>query len=355
MHVKSLFLQHFRSFTEGHFDFCPSLNLLCGPNARGKTSVLEALFLLIIGRSFRPGVYRDLIHHDHNEALIEAQFYKHSIDQKLKMCFFEKERKIIHNHTIIHNNTALLGTLQGVVMVPDDTHLIKGTPALRRQFIDAQIAQVDPLYIYFLSRYLKAMAHRNALIKQKTTVSMDSFENEMARAAAYITLKRRSVLNDLESYTRTFYSFLTNERETLSLTYQSPALDLLTEQTVNSFYKEQYRLSRPKEMRCGYTLIGPHKEDFKIYLQGNDVKYFASEGQQRSVAVALRMGEWHHLKQQSSGNPLLMIDDFGISFDTNRKKRLLEWISTDLGQVFITTTDEALLDNYQKDKNVISI
>lgn len=355
MYVKTLFLRHFRNFNSGHFDFCPTMNLICGPNARGKTSLLEALFLLVMGRSFRPGHHVDLIAHGETSALVDALFCKHSVDQRLQIHLFEKERKIIHNATPLHNLSSLFGTLQGVIMSPDDAHLIKGAPSLRRQFLDSQIAQIDPLYVYYLSRYTKALAHRNQLLRQKITLSIDTFEHEMAKAAGYVITKRKEALSGIGLHAKKFYSFLTNESEELSFTYLSAAAAIAAENEIALFYKEQYYKQRIKEMSAGHTLIGPHKDDFGIYLKGKEAKYFGSEGQQRSAAIALRIGEWVNLKYHVLEKPLLMIDDFGISLDAHRKKRLLEWVALDLGQVFITSTDASLLDIHKGEKVILSL
>lgn len=352
MFLKTLYLHQFRNYREAYFDFGQSLNLICGTNAQGKTTVLEAIHTLMSGYSFRPGLQQDLIHSGCNACYFETLFTKHGVDQKLQYYLSEKERKITHNHTPLSGISGLPGLIQGVIMTPDDALLVKGSPLLRRQFLDEQISQIDPLYVHFLSRYSKAMRHRNQLLKQKRLPSIESWEHEMARASAYIVLKRLSIIKILQMHANAFYNYLTKEREDLSLRYCSSASGYQTEEEIKIFYLSQFEKNRPREVMIGHTLTGPHKDDIWIGIGGRDARFFASEGQQRSCVIALRMGEWKCLEQISNEIPLLMIDDVGMGLDAQRRERLIQRIAS-LGQVFLTTTDADLLNTHQGEKKMI--
>lgn len=354
MYLRSLYLQQFRNYGESYFEFNPSLNLICGPNAQGKTSLLEAMHYLMIGRSFRPCTHQDLIQIGTTSFYLEAVFCKHNIDQKLRFHMNNKERKIIYNSTILPNISNLLGLIQGVIMTPDDVNLVKGTPVTRRQFLDIQIAQIDPLYVHYLARYVKAMRQRNQLLRQKQLVSIESWEHEMAHAASYIVMQRRQSIQDLQSHSQAFYAYLTEEKEHLGLEYCSGVSACQNENEIKNAYFQQYQKNRPREMVLGYTLSGPHKDDILIKIGGRDVRYFASEGQQRSCVAALHMGEWQRLKQIAEDTPLFMIDDFGISLDDKRRERLLHQLAT-LGQVFLTTTEPRLIDSFNGYKKIFSL
>jgi DNA replication and repair protein RecF len=345
MHLHSLFLKQFRNYKEVHFDFNPSLNLICGPNAQGKTSLLEAIHYLMLGRSFRPCLHQDLIQFEASSFYLEAIFCKHGVDQKLRVHVDGKERKMIYNSTVLPNVSNLLGLIQGVVMTPDDVNLVKGPPLLRRQFLDIQIAQVDPLYVHYLARYTKAMRHRNQLLKQKNLNSIEIWEHEMAQATGYIIMQRRQGLHALQAHCQNFYTYLTDEKEQLSLDYRSGASNCQNEEEIKDFHLQQFLNNRTREMILGYTMHGPHKDDIRIGIGGRDVRYFASEGQQRSCMAALHMGEWQRLNQVADDTPLFMIDDAGISLDDKRRERLLNQLGT-LGQVFLTTTDSRLIDSF---------
>jgi DNA replication and repair protein RecF len=352
MYVRSLHLQQFRNYREDAFEFDPSLNLICGPNAQGKTSLLEAIYYLMIGRSFRPCRHQDLIRMGSPSLYLEAIFCKHGIDQKLRLYMDDKERKIIHNSTVLPSVSNLLGLIQGVIMTPDDVDLVKGPPCSRRQFLDIQIAQVDPLYVHYLSRYVKAMRHRNHLLKQKKPISIESWEYEMAHSAGYIVMQRKKKVQALQTHCHSFYAYLTDEREHLSLEYQSGASLCQNETEIKEYYLQLYQKNRSREMILGHTLSGPHKDDIAIKIGGRDARYFSSEGQQRSSVIALHMGAWEQLKQAAENTPLFMIDDVGISLDEKRRERLLHRLAC-LGQVFLTTTDTRLIDSLSGSKKVI--
>lgn len=354
MHLRSLYLKHFRSYQEAFFEFSPHLNVICGPNAQGKTTVLEAIHLLMLGRSFRSGAVSELIRQDSSSFFIEALFNKHDINQTLRFYFDEKEKRILHNQTQIHNLSGLLGLIQGVVMTPDDVNLVKGAPQLRRQFMDVQIAQIDPLYVHHLTRYIRAMRQRNQLLKQKKLETIESWEHELALAAVYLMQKRRQTIEALQVFCRAFYAHLTQEMEELTLTYCPSGTKSQDPETMKQEYLQLLSKQRQRELILGYTLSGPHKDDLSICIGGKEARQYASEGQQRSCVTALHFGEWQQLKTMADSLPLFMIDDVAISLDENRRRRLLEQLAS-LGQVFLTTTDSSILKHYQAEKKVFTL
>lgn len=354
MHIRSLYLQQFRNYREVQLEFNPSLNLICGPNAQGKTSLLEALHYLMIGRSFRPARNLDLIHQGSSFFYVEALFCKHGVDQTLRIRVDANERKMVHNSSQLPAASNLLGLISGVVMTPDDVSLVKGSPPLRRQFLDLLIAQTDPLYVHYIARYGKAMRHRNQLLRQKKTASIDIWEHEMAQAAAYVVMQRRLGTEALQLHCQAFYTHLTNEAELLTLEYRTAASQCRDEHEIKAFHLQHFQKNRMREMTLGMTLTGPHKDDLWIGIGGRDVRFFASEGQQRSCVAALHLGEWQRLKEASTVTPLFMIDDVGISLDEKRKERLLGHLAS-LGQVFLTTTDSRLIDSFSGPKKIIAL
>lgn len=354
MYLRSLYLQQFRNYKEACFEFSPALNLICGPNAQGKTTLLEAIHYFMMGRSFRPSQQQDLIKVGFPSFYLETIFCKHGVDQKLRIFATHKERKIAYNSTQLASISNLVGLIQGVVMTPDDVNLVKGPPLERRQFLDVQIAQVNPLYVHYLTRYVKAMRHRNQLLKQKNKKTIEVWEHEMAHAAAYIVKQRYKTIQALQPYCQNFYAYLTQETEELQFEYRSSAPIEQQEQEIKNFHLYQFNKLRDREMVLGQTLTGPHKEDIWIGIGGRDVRYFASEGQQRSCVTALHMGEWQLLQHNADDVPLLMIDDVAISLDEKRRERLLNQLAS-LGQVFLTTTDTHLLHAFKGEHKTFAL
>lgn len=354
MYLKSLYLKNFRSYEEAFFEFLPTVNLIYGPNAVGKTTILEAIHYLMFGRSFRLCHQQDLIRTDAPHFYLEAVFFKHGIEQQLKIHTEKKERKIVHNATSIQTIANLLGLIQGVIMTPDDANLIKGSPSERRRFLDAQIAQTDPLYVHHLTRYHRAVKQRNQLLKQKSIDTINLWEQEMAQAAAYIVSQRKNITESLQEPCQMFYSYLTEATEELTLDYYSLASSCTTSEQMKEFYLQQWNKHRSKELLMGHTLIGPHKDDLIIKIGKKEGRYFASEGQQRSSIAALHVGAWSRLKERAKDVPLWMVDDIGVSLDKKRREKLLEHLCL-MGQLFLTTTEADVVQLLQQDKKVFSL
>ncbi len=337
MFLKSLLLRNFRLYDEAYFEFDSGINILCGPNAAGKTTLLEAIHFLVSGRSFRNWQLLDLIKQGESAFFLEAAFVKNGIEQSIKIYYGGARKKIFYNSTECPSLTALLGTLQGVALVPTDVEIIKGAPAARRYYLDMQIAQVDPLYVHHLTRYHKAMTQRNHLLKIQSLSSIECWEQEMAKSASYITKQRATAVEELKEDCKNYYSFLGKESEPLVLSYKTscPAHDEL--EMRRQHYLQQYGKHRLREVQLKTTLTGPHKDDLIIDISSKEARFFASEGQQRSGVTAMRMAEWTRLKALGGESPLMLIDDFGMSLDDSRRSRLIEHIQT-LGQVFVTST-----------------
>lgn len=337
--LQKLYLRYFRRYEEATFDFTPAINTIVGPNAYGKTTILEAIQLLINGRSFRTQQISDMIQYGQKYFHIEACFIKQGIAQTLKILYDGSERKIIHNSTAFSSVANLLGILQGVVLTPDSTSLIKGSPLLRRHFLDLQIAQIDPLYVHYLTRYIGAMRQRNVLLKKNEMLAIQTWEQEMAGAAAYVTLQREQTIADLQKWGNGLYGMLTAETAPLSLEYKNSSRQIKDMQLLRQHYLQQWDKLRLREKEVGMTLYGPHRDDLLIKIGDREVRLFASEGQQRSCVMALRLAEWQRLRELSQELPLMLIDDVGVSLDTTRRQKLLIHLKT-LGQVFITSTEE---------------
>ena len=246
--------------------------------------------------------------------------------------------QIIFNSTTLPSSACLLGILRGVVLSPDDAGLIKGAPTIRRHYLDMQIAQGDPLYVHYLTRFNRAMRQRNCLLRAKNAATIESWEHEMASSAAYITQQRASATHILNEHSHKLHSVLAGDTTHLSLSYKSSQSLLEDTEKLKQRYLEQWNKHRRREMELGCTLSGPHKDDLSIAIDAKEARLFASEGQQRTSAAALRLAEWERLQGLGDERPLMLIDDMGISLDETRRMRLLQH-TQGLGQVFLTSTE----------------
>lgn len=341
MELKSLQLYNFRNFKRLALPLSPGTNLLFGRNGQGKTNFLEALNLVVTGRSFRTKQMRDLYGPSGDHFCIEVHFEKGGIDQKLSMTFEKGERRLVYNRTPYKTLSGLLGLLQGVLIVPDDQGIVKGGPALRRQLLDLYLSKVDPLYVHHLKRYARSLRQRNHLLKAGADEGIQVFELELAKSGSFIAAKRQIAVERLDHISAIVYADLARSQDVLepmSLVYEPESKDISFEG-----YLEKYRAMRGREKRIGTTVVGPHRDDMMVSIGGSDARHFASEGQIKTAALALRLAEWEAIYKEAGDKPLLLIDDFAAHLDLKRQGHLLEKIES-MGQVFLTTTERASAD-----------
>lgn len=329
-------MHNFRAYKEAFFEFGPHLNVIHGSNALGKTSLLEALHFFVSGRSFRGAQASELIRQGASHFYLEARFVKREIEQVLRATCGAGERKFVYNSTVFPSTAHLLGLLKGVVAAPDDVTLVKGPPLIRRQYLDVQIAQIDPLYVHHLTRYARALRQRNCLLRAKLVLTIESWEHEMAQSATYITRQRACAVADLCVLLKRIHQRLAESKEVLSIQYKSSA----DQADLEAYFLALYKKSRKREIELGATLFGPHKDDVLIMIDGKDVRSYASEGQQRTCVMGLRCAEWERLSSIGDERPLMLVDDVAIGLDDRRRALLMAYLG-ELSQVFLTTTSAA--------------
>ena len=327
MYLKSLYLRNFRNYVEAEVSLDPKLNVFYGDNAQGKTNILEAIYLIATGRSFRTQHLSELIRSGESFFFLEAQIIRDSVTQTLQISFDGQNRQLRLDANTYNSFHPLLGILPSVLYTPYDIELISGSPTERRRFLNLHLAQSDPLYVHHLTRFWRAMKQRNCLLKSKNKEGIESWETEMAHSAEYITKAREEMIEELKGPLVAQARKLTGEKETHELHLQ-------ISQSKN--YLAQLQKNRSREMELGMTLTGPHRDDLSLLIDGKPARLFASEGQKKTAIAALRLAEWDRLCKRVGANALMGIDDLGLHLDETRQK-LLQSSLDGLGQVFITT------------------
>lgn len=329
--LSSLYVHHFRNYREAEFSFSPGVNWLVGRNGEGKTNVIEALLFLASGRSFRTPHLSQLIERGEAFFFLEAKFQKEGLEQTIRLSFDGETKKVEANGKTYAHFTPLIGLLPHVLYCPEDIGLISGPPANRRRLLNLHLAQSDPLYVYHLGRYHRALCQRNHLLKVGKREGIEAWEVMLATSGVYLVKKRRELVERLGPALRETLFWLTSEEEEVQMVYQA---SLSIEEEVASFAKELAK-TRDKEMRFKTTLSGPHRDDLHFSLGKASAKAFASEGQKHSIIASLRLAQLDDLKESS---PFFSIDDFGAHLDKKRRERLREKIGL-LPQVFLTSPD----------------
>jgi DNA replication and repair protein RecF len=327
LHLRTLFLKNFRNFRETLLNFSPELNLIQGNNGQGKTNLLEAIYFLSTGRSFRTQHLKELIHKEASFFYIEADFIKEGVPQKIKVTFNGTTRLLEYNQTTYSSFIPLLGLLPLILYAPEDSNLITGSPLERRRLLDLHLAQHDPLYIHHLQRYYRALKQRNFLLRQRTELGIGIWEELMALASAYLLERRAKIVDALKPLLEKRIEKLSLGRDRVEIHYKS---------TLSPPFLSHFQRERPREISTGTTLAGPHRDDLLIHLNGDLARRFASEGQKRSLVAALRFAQWESLHSLVREPPLLLIDDFGVHLDSERYTAFQEDVEQ-RGQVFLTS------------------
>lgn len=327
MYLKSLFLRNFRNYTDAQIHFGPRINVIAGENAQGKTNLLEALYLLSCGRSFRTPHLSELIQKGKAFFYLEAHLEKNGITETLKLHFDGKTKKFQYNSTLYLSFNSLLGVMPQVLHAPSDLDLIASVPSVRRRFLNIHLAQHDPMYVHHLLRYYKAMKQRNFLLKSRRVEGIECWEEEMALSANYLIAARAKMIEEVQKRLFPLAEKLLLPQD-LEIQYVSSADP-----------KALWQKHRQKELSYGATLFGPHRDDFQIILDKLPARSFASEGQKEALSFALRLAEWERLCEKTELPVLMSIDDFGVHLDEKRLALLQESLQRFL-QVFLTTPRE---------------
>lgn len=336
MILKRLELHNFRLYKKRVFEFTEGVNAIYGQNGKGKTTLLEAIYALICGRSFRSSKLQELICHGAAYFRVEAHFEKFGVEQKLALWSDGKQRRLFYNGTPMRGPTAFLGIILGGLLTPDDISLVKGAPAVRRLFLDIQLAQSNPLYVHYLIRYNKAVQQRNILLRNKSEAAISLWEQQIADAGSYLIQQRRIITEELQKQVT---ALLKEQSWQIKYCTSIPPHIIELDEVASNLYA-LFAAYRKKELALGYTLVGVHRDDLLFSYEDKPLRNFASEGQQRAAVATLRLAEWHVLKNLTEQNPLMLLDDSWQGLDLRKRKEQAFHLQS-LGQVFFTATEMA--------------
>ncbi len=345
MFLKQLRLTNFRNYQHLSCDFDNKVHLFIGENAQGKTNILEAIYTLALAKSHRTSSDKELITWEEDFAKIEGTIEKRNIAVPLEIIVSNKGKKARVNHIEQKRLSDYVGHLNVVMFAPEDLDIVKGLPQIRRRFLDMEIGQVSPIYLYDMSQYQKVLQQRNALLKQLHLTRSNDYSvlavltDQLVEYGAKIIVKRLKFLKILEQRAREIHLGISHQRDQLQISYQSSIdvseSDDLTKIVVH--YKEKFDKIVQKEIDRGTTIVGPHRDDLRFDVNGKDVGSFGSQGQQRTTALSLKLAEIELIYDEIGEYPVLLLDDVLSELDHNRQSHLLETIQGKV-QTFITTT-----------------
>lgn len=345
MFIKNLSLTHFRNYGQLSLSFDSPIQLFIGNNAQGKTNVLESIYVLALAKSHRTPRDKELIGWGADFASIRSDVERRYGSVRLELQLTGKGKRAKINGMEQQKLSAYVGALNVVMFAPEDLAIVKGAPAQRRRFIDMEIGQVSPTYLYYLSNYNKVLAQRNQLLKDMAMKKSRSKEMlgiwniQLAELAVKLLRKRFEFLRKLEAWAKDIHSGITGKREILSLYYvnSSPVTEEQTPEQAVDMLLAAYEEVFDRELARGSTMIGPHRDDFTLKVNDMDVQTYGSQGQQRTSALSIKLAEIELIKEEVGEYPVLLLDDVLSELDEHRQTLLLETIQ-DRVQTFVSTT-----------------
>lgn len=350
MRIKSLKLLYFRNYLSMNIDVHPSLNVLVGDNANGKTNIIESIFCLALGRSYRTKSDSECIMFGETVTAMSCVVNKNDKNLDIMLGINNKGKSAKIAGVKKTKLTDFVGELNVVLFSPEDLQLVKGSPSLRREFINREFYQFSRIYHKYYLMYQHLLKQRNSYLKdmkknpkdEMSLAYLETITSQLAKVAIYITRERVSFVQDISKLTYENMLNISNGQESLKIRYKSSVLEALNINDIldevfneESLTKVMMKKSYDDIMR-GSTKIGPHQDDLEFYINDLDAKMYASQGQQRSIVLSLKLAEINYLKTKTGTYPVLLLDDVLSELDKNRQLKLLDAINENV-QTFITT------------------
>ncbi len=325
MRIKKLNLQNFRNYEEETFEFTDGVNVLVGKNAQGKTNCAEAVFYLCTGASLRIRHDRQLIRKGAECACLSAETECRYGKIALEAEIYENRRELRLNGARVARAVDFLGNMKSVFFSPGELRIVQDGPDERRRFLNLSISQTSKNYASALLRYNKILDQRNNLLKEKDVSvifeTLPVWDEQLARYAAVLIRHREEYLEQLSPLAADAHAFLTDGAERLELgfdgTYPSEEGEIaekLLRELENAY---------ERDVRLGYTTVGPHRDDIRVLIDGSDARGYASQGQTRTAALSMKLAELEIFKRLSGEAPVLILDDVMSELDLARRKKLL--------------------------------
>jgi DNA replication and repair protein RecF len=357
MYLQELHLRYFRNYTRQRVNFKNQKTILLGNNAQGKSNLLEAVELLSTLTSYRGAKDRDLVQESQTTAELNGQIKRRFGDYELGLSLHQQGRRILTiNGEKLRRHLDFLGTLNTVLFSSLDLDLVRGGPDYRRLWIDNLLLQLEPVYDYIIRQYYRVLRQRNALLKKLRTQNNHQFsdsnlgdnldvnlqlqlwDQKLAETGSRVTRRRARVLARLAPLAQAWHARISNQTEILKISYV-PNINWLQDEPaeVQQAIKEQIQQHRRAELNLGSTVVGPHRDEIEFTLNDTPARSYGSQGQQRTLVLALKLAELQLIEQVIGEPPLLLLDDVLAELDSQRQNHLMAALG-DRFQTIITTT-----------------
>ena len=342
MTVNSVKIKNFRNIADLSFTADNGVNVIYGENAQGKTNILESIWLFTGCKSFRGAKDNELIKFGEDFSKINLEFSDNLREKKSEIIIANKKKNASLNGVSLRSTAELIGSFYAVIFSPVHLSLIKDGPSARRKFLDTALCQLKPSYAEHLAGYKRALVQRNALLKDLHLNSelydmLDTWDDQLARYSACVIKERIQYIDLLSDYSKNIYSGISENKEEFSVFYSKK---ISKDYSVKDIYLseiENLKNSRKEDIFSKTTTVGPHRDDLEILINNVSARSFGSQGQQRSCALALKLGESEIIKKVTGETPVALLDDVMSELDEKRQDYVLNHIND--RQVFLTCCD----------------
>ncbi len=361
LRITSLDLQRFRSYERFTLDDIGMLTVFSGPNAVGKTNIIEGIQLLTALTTFRNAPIRELVHHGNENALIAADYEGDGRELEVRLTLAEHAKRATLNGKA-KRAADLKGLMPSVTFTPDDLDLVKGSMSKRRHELDVLGSQLHKNYHLIQKDYEKVVRHKNRLLKEAPDpLMLASIDQMVVEVGSQLCCYRAALFEKLAAPLQRIYGEIAQGREELQASYlPSWALEEegaapFTREEARAFLERDLVARSSEELRRGRALVGPQKDAIRFRIDGHDAEAFGSQGQQRSIVLAWKLAEAATIEEMLEQSPVLLLDDVMSELDGARREALVTYIARDV-QTFITTANLAYFDpTMLKDARVVDL
>jgi DNA replication and repair protein RecF len=378
MLLNRLRLAHFRTYDSLDLRLSPGVTLLCGSNGAGKTNVLEAVLVLATTKSFRTRTDRELISWTAPDesvpryARLEGDAHANGGPVRVDMAIAEQPARLNGGDPTVRKQfkvngsskraSDVVGEIKAVLFSPDDVTLVTGSPSQRRRFMDLTLCQVDHHYLRMLQEYARVLVQRNSLLQRlrgrpDPATLLEFWDEKVIAAGAHIMSSRKTMLRVLNDFAREAYADIAGSGEELEIVYR-PSLEEAAEASENKLdeiLRRRLTQLQSKEIYQGMTLCGPHRDDLQFLVRGADAQYFGSRGQQRSIALSLRLSELRYMTNRTGEQPVLLLDEAMAELDEERRGLLLRLMDSHPQVIATTSNLDVFPEEFRRRATVLNV
>lgn len=350
MFLKTIKMNNFRNYEKLEVEFNPYINIIYGNNAQGKTNLLESIYYLALSKSYSSFIDLNIIKNEETYLYVKGIINEKNNDTIYEIGLDQNKKKLKIDNNQIKKVSDYISKINIIIFFPEDLNLIKGSPKERRRFLNSELSQLNSNYVDILTDYNRLLKMRNNYLKNykdKTNFNENYLEiltEYLINKACDIYISRKKFIDRINEYSNKIFKDII-KMEGYEIIYEpNIRIDNYEKENVRQILKKEYKKSIDIEMKIGSTIIGPHKDEIKFYLNKEDLKSIGSQGQQRVAILALKLAELKVFEKYNKKKPILLLDDVFSELDKRKRNSLIKYLKNK-NQVIITTTDLNLIDD----------